>query len=164
MKPRLSSKCIVLSLAACACIVSLSLFVALSRANHPIPILLEGYETFTNTTYAILSMPTLRETYSLGTNAGLPLQIVENYWRISDCLRVKRALPADSFWTTTNERSYLHLPLERESGEFQLEYITTRRIWLLQKHIGPNFSRRQYLSPLLPNLSDWKSSDHKLGR
>ena len=130
--------------------------IIMGRKDASIPIRLERLVILTNTPYVILSMPKIRETYALTKNAGLPIHMDEHYWKWSGSNRAIRALPDNVFWTETNGMSFAHIPLEKETGQYQLEYFMHRQLWFFGKHIGPRFSQIHFVSLLIPSADVYR--------
>jgi hypothetical protein len=150
---------------------TLAVFVAISllfgcvalrliwKEDVTVPIRLESLLVLTNTPYAILSMPRIRETYAFTKNSGLPIHIDEHYWKWTGSNRIAKSLPPDGvFWTETNGMAFAHIPLEKEAGQYQLEYFMHRRLWLAGKHIGPRFAEAHFASSLIPNADLYLST------
>lgn len=150
------------SLAVLAAISLLFGCVALSviwKEDVTVPIRLENLLVLTNRPYAILSMPRIRQTYAFTMNSGLPIHIDEHYWKWTGSNRVAKGLPPDGvFWTETNGMAFVHIPLEKEAGQYQLEYFMHRRLWFGGKHIGPRLAETHFASPLIPNAEFYLST------
>lgn len=113
------------------------------------------FETITNQVYAVLEYDAkFVETYSFRW-FSFPLQIEENYWRISGTNRTRVAGPEDAVWISTNDVNLCFLPLIEGEDYYQLEYRNHRRLFISGKHIGPHLGRQIIVTPLIPGLEEY---------